>query len=154
MYVTQNALQAQMRMWQYWKKHFLTKRYPKLEKKRVRQAACPAAGRPGRSAVGVGYILFYYQLIKCRCWKVFAKALSHYETIPNSPKIMFASPSLADQPKVCVCMPGMFSLFVSNKVHFWHFDFTNKESYFNIWSRDGALSPPFIRCPPLLKVML
>ena len=67
-------------------------------------------------------------------------------------------PTLADQPKVCVCVcvcvSGMFSLFVSNKVHFWYFNFTNKESYFDIWSRDGASSPPFIRCPPLLKVML
>ena len=30
----------------------------------------------------------------------------------------------------CVCVrPGCFPDIVSNKVHFWHFNFTNKESY-------------------------
>jgi hypothetical protein len=50
---------------------------PKLEKKHVRQAACQAAGRPGRSAVGSrGYVLVHYQLIKCGCGDMFDKALS------------------------------------------------------------------------------
>ena len=58
MHVTQNVLRAQTCMWQYWKKHFLTGKYPKLEKKHVRQAACQAAGRPGRSAVWSA--IFYF----------------------------------------------------------------------------------------------
>ena len=76
MHVAQNALRAQTCMWQYWKKHFLTEKYPKLGKK------CSPGRLPGRLPTGpvggwVGYILFYNQLTKCGCWKVNVRALSH-----------------------------------------------------------------------------
>ena len=84
MYVAQNALRAQTCMWQYWKKHFLTEKYPKLEKKHVRQAACQAAGRP-ESGRRLGRLYFILESInKVR---VLEGDCQSSFTLKNNPKL-------------------------------------------------------------------
>ena len=58
MHVTQNALRAQIGMWSYWKRHFLTGRKPKLKKHMfARPPARPLADRAGRQLGRLCFIL-------------------------------------------------------------------------------------------------
>jgi hypothetical protein len=59
------------------------------------------------------------------------RGLSRLFERTRCPKRVLGQLWQTSQKCVCVC-PGCFPDIVSNKVHFWHFNFTNKESYFDI----------------------